>query len=128
MLEVPGEDKRLKRKAEVVTFLAGTGGEVSPVALEAAFLRRNPVHLFSAGGARFVVLSTEGGANRVYRAGETRFVRASAREAFDVDGRGWAIGEDALTGPAGETKVREPARRTFWFAWVSQYPDTLLIR
>lgn len=128
MFEVPGEDKRLKRKAEVVTFLAGTGGEVSPVALEAAFLRRNPVHLFTAGGARFVVLSTEGGANRVYRAGETRFVRASAQEAFDAEGRGWAIGEDALTGPAGETRVREPARRTFWFAWFSQYPGTVLIR
>lgn len=128
MFEVPAEDKRLKRKAEVVTFLADAGGKRSPVALYALFLRRNPVHHFSVGGARFVVLSTDGGANRVYRAGETRFVRASPREAFDEEGRVWSVTEDALLGPDGESKSREPARRTFWFAWVSQYPDTLLIR
>jgi hypothetical protein len=43
-------------------------------------------------------------------------------------GRAWAIGEDRLKGPAGEEFPREPACRTFWFAWFAQFPTTLLVR
>lgn len=128
MFEVPGQDPRLKRKAEVVTFLAGTDRELTPVALDPAFLRKNPVYVFSAGGANYVALTTEGGANRIYQAGDTKYVRASGAELVDERGRGWRTSEDRLIGPAGEERPREPARRTFWFAWVAQFPKTLLIK
>lgn len=129
MFEVPGQDKRLKRKAEVLTFIAGADPSPVPVALDAAFLRKNPVHSFSAASVSYLVLTTEGGANRLYRIQpDQRFVRVSGAEVFDDRGRAWAIGEDGLKGPEGEECPREPARRTFWFAWFSQFPTTILIK
>jgi hypothetical protein len=128
MFEVPGEDKRLKRKAEVVTFFAGDERKLVPVALDSALLRKSPVHMFEAAGASWVALTTEGGANRVYRAGTTRFVRMGGSEVWDEQGRAWRILEDELTGPDGETRPREPARRTFWFAWFAQFPQTILLQ
>ena len=128
MFEVPAEDKRLKRKAEVVTFFAGEERELKPVAIDAALLKKNPVHMFEVAGARWLALTTEGGANRIYRAGASRFVRVTEHEVFDEQGRSWRIQEDSLDGPDGETRPREPARRTFWFAWFAQFPDTVLIR
>jgi hypothetical protein len=128
MFEVPAQDKRLKRKAEVVTFFAGGELAAVPVALEAAFLRKNPVHRFSASGAGYVALTTPGGANRIYKAEGTNFVRLSGGEVFDDRGRAWKVGEERLEGPGGETCPREPSRRTFWFAWFSQFPKTTLIQ
>lgn len=128
MFEVPAEDKRLKRKAEVVTFLARAERQTTAVALDATFLRRNPVHAFSAGGLNFVALTSEAGANRIYRVGETRFVRASGQAVFDDQGRAWLLDEAHLRGPNGELKPREPARRTFWFAWFAQFPQTIVIK
>ncbi|MEO8501753.1 MAG: DUF3179 domain-containing (seleno)protein, partial [Vicinamibacteria bacterium] len=128
MFEVPREDSRLKRKAEVVTFIAGEGAERLPVAIDAAFLKKNPVHMFEAASRTYVAFSTGAGANRIYRADGLRFVRATASEAMAENGDAWRITEDRLEGPAGQTRPREAARRTFWFAWFSQYPQTRLIK
>jgi len=129
MFEVPDHDRRLNRKAEVVTFLAGTEPGRVPVALDVAFLKKNPLHHFSAAGTSFLALTTEGGANRIYRIeADRRFARTSATEVFDEQGQPWAIDEDRLRGPSGETAPRAPARRTFWFAWFSQFPTTVLIK
>ena len=128
MFEVPGWDGRLKKKAEVVTFLAGRGSAVTPVALDAALLKKNPVHMFSAGGLRYVAFTTGGGANRIYRAGEITFVRMEANNVVDAQGAAWKMTEERLEGESGVTLDREPARRTFWFAWFSQFPSTLLIK
>jgi|CXWL01.1.fsa_nt_gi hypothetical protein len=128
MFEVPGQDGRLKKKAEVVTFLAGDGDAVTPVALDAAFLKKNPVHMFSAGGLRYVAITTSGGANRIYRAGEVAFVRMNADKVFDAKGAAWMLTEESLEGESGASMAREPARRTFWFAWSSQFPSTILMK
>ena len=128
MFEVPDQDSRLKRKAEVVTFLADSDRRPTPVALDVSFLRRNTTHAFTAGGRSYVVLTTEGGANRLYAAGESRFVRLAGDQVFDDQGNAWRVSEEGLAGPSGERLAREPSRRTFWFAWFSQFPDTLLIK
>lgn len=128
MFEVPGEDKRLKRKAEVVTFFAGEERKLVPVAIDSALLKKNPVYMFEAADSLWLALTTEGGANRIYRAGATRFVRMTESEVFDDQGRAWKVLEDGLESPDGETRPREPARRTFWFAWFAQFPDTVLLR
>jgi Protein of unknown function (DUF3179) len=128
MFEVPGEDKRLKRKAEVVTFFAGDERKLVPVALDSALLRKNPVYTFEAAGASWVALTTEGGANRIYRAGTTRFLRLAGSDVLDEQGRAWRILEDELAGPDRETRPREPVRRTFWFAWFAQFPETVLFQ
>lgn len=128
MFEVPLHDKRLKRKAEVVTFFAGDERTPVPVALDAAFLRKNPAHTFEASGVRYVAHTTDRGANRIYRAGSATFVRADESGLVDSAGTRWTVTEDALVSASGETLPREPARRTFWFAWVAQFPETMLVR
>lgn len=128
MFEVPGQDGRLKKKAEVVTFLAGRDDAVTPVALDAAFLKRNPVHMFSAGGLSYVAITTSGGANRIYKAGDVAFLRMNGDKVLDAQGAAWRMTEEKLEGEGGAALVREPARRTFWFAWFSQFPSTLLIK
>ena len=136
MFEVPFHDKRLKRKAEVVTFFAGDDRSLVPVALDAAFLKKNPVLMFEAGGVSFVAHTTGAGANRLYRADGVTFARATDATLIDAFGRAWTVSEDALTlsdraaasGAPVITRAREPARRTFWFAWFAQFPETLLVR
>ena len=128
MFEVPRQDPRLKRKAEALTFIAGEGAQRTPVAIDAAFLKKNPVHMFEAAARTYVVFSTGAGANRIYRADDLRFVRATASAATAENGDAWKITEDRLEGPEGQVRPREPARRTFWFAWFSQYPETRLIK
>jgi len=128
MFEVPGQDKRLKRKAEVVTFFAGDGRTRTPVALDAAFLKKNPAYTFTVLGTGYVALTTEGGANRIYRSDDTRFVRFSGGQALDDRGRVFEVEENRLEGPDGIVLAREPARRTFWFAWSAQFPQTVLIK
>ena len=128
MFEVPGQDTRLKRKAEVVTFFAGDDRTLTPVAIDAAFLKKNPAHVFTVEGTGYVALTTEGGANRIYRSGEGRFVRFSGGQAQDDRGRVFEVREDRLEGPDGIVLARVPARRTFWFAWFAQFPQTLLIK
>ncbi|MEO5762025.1 MAG: DUF3179 domain-containing protein [Vicinamibacteria bacterium] len=128
MFEVPTQDKRLKRKAEVVTFVASGESKPEPVALDTVFLKKNPLHEFTASGTRFVVLTSDGGANRVYRAGAFHFVSLSGGKAVDDAGGQWAVLEDRLERKDGETLPREPARRTFWFAWSAQFPETTLVK
>lgn len=128
MFEVPFQDDRLKRKAEVLTLMAGADRRASPVALDVQFLRRNPVYAFSEGGVSYVVVTSEAGANRVYESGDVQITRLSAGEVIDAGGTAWRVEEDALIGPSGRTLPRTPARRTFWFAWFSQFPQTRLIR
>ena len=46
----------------------------------------------------------------------------------DAKGGRWTVAADALVGASGERLARVPARRAFWFGWIAQYPDTVLIR
>ena len=128
MFEVPRQDKRLRHKAEVVTFLAGVEPGLVPMAIDEKFLRKHPVHHFEAGGVPYVALTTDGGANRIYESGSTRFIRLEGETATDDAGRAWTVGEEGLRGPDGQALPRTPARRTFWFAWFSQFPSTTLVK
>ncbi len=137
MFRVSKVDKRLKNKAEVLIMRPrGEDGVRRPVAIDAAFLKKNPVYTFESGGRRFVVLTTPKGANRVYEAGAARFARWNGRDTLeDETGQAWRVNEDALalnggaglkTGPSKYPRV--PAQRAFWFAWYAQFPETALIK
>ena len=77
----------------------GEDGVRRPVAIDAAFLKKNPVYMFESGGRRFVVLTTPKGANRVYEAGAARFARWNGRDTLeDETGQAWRVNEDALGG------------------------------
>lgn len=133
MFEVPATDTRLKNKAEVLALRVEPedgAGPATAVALDVAFLERHPAYTFEVAGRRLVVVTTLKGANRAYDAGEVDMVRWDGEgRLVDRSGRPWLVTEDALVVAEGDQRLgRLPARRAFWFGWVAQYPDTLLIR
>jgi len=130
MFEVPTSDGRLRNKAEVLVLRPEVlGGNAAPVAIAADRLRREPVYAFDAGGRGFLVVTSKGGANRVYRRGSRTFDRRLADGALrETNGRRWSIADDALVSDAGDRLSRVPAHRAFWFGWVAQYPETVLVK
>jgi hypothetical protein len=135
MFEVPRTDPRLLNKDEVLGLLLrprGAGPEAPrrAVALFVELLERHPVRRLSFAGHDLVVVTSPEGANRVYEASGTTFVRRLADATVeDAIGRRWTVTEDALVNQAtGEPRPRVPARRAFWFGWFAQFPETELVR
>ena len=129
MFEVPHQDRRLANKAEVLALLFPEApGET--LALAQRFLLRNPVHHDRLGEVDFVVLTSPGGANRVYRSGGRRFASWDGEgTARAEDGTTWTVTEDALLPPEGAGDglaplPRLPSQRAFWFGWRAAFPQT----
>jgi hypothetical protein len=128
MFEVPRLDTRLDNKAEVLVLRPEIiGSDVRPVAISVERLRREPVFPFEAGGRRFVVITSTGGANMIFdRAAHTFVSRLAKGSVRDAKGRLWRVTADALVSDGGERLARVPAHRAFWFGWIAQYPQTEL--
>jgi Protein of unknown function (DUF3179) len=128
MFNVPKVDGRLLNKAEVLA-LRSTGPQPEQLAIDAAFLAKNPVYHDRIGRDSFVVLTDASGASRAYSAAGVIFASwDSDATALDREGRKWKVQEDALIGPNGQKLARLPAHRAFWFGWYSQYPATRLVK
>ena len=132
---VPHVDKRLKNKTEVLTLRVRprAGGAPQPLAIEAAFLRRNPVFHFEVEGRRLLAVTSPRGANRVYDLGDRGVAMQSTPAdgvVTDAGGGRWRVTEEALvleTDPTAKLP-RVVAVRAFWFGWFAQFPTTLLIK
>ncbi len=127
MFPVPGEDRRLRNKQEVLVPRFGLPGE-KPLAIGSEFLRANPVWHGRYGGRDFVVLTDRSGAHRVYELRSGLRVRGWNGDATvtTVDGAAWQLTEAALVG--GNLRLpRLPSHSAFWFGWVAAHPDTQLI-
>jgi hypothetical protein len=137
MFDVSQRDGRLPNKAEVLVLRSLEGRSdaaapsVPPLAIGTDFLQERPVYHLAVGNENFVVLTTEGGANRVYAADSYRFDSLSSeRMVIDSEGRSWTVEEGWLAADfdAGLRLARVSAHRAFWFGWYAQHPDTVLIR
>lgn len=129
MFNVSKRDGRLANKNEVLALRIEDDDGFEPVAVSARFLRENPVYHVEP-APHLVVVTSPAGANRVYAAGDGRFVRLDADgRVVDAEDRAWNVTEDALE-PAFDDALRAPrvpAHRAFWFGWYAQHPDTVLI-
>ena len=132
MFQVPQRDDRLANKDEVLVMLLDTvDGGRQPVAIAADYLARHRLYETVQAGRRLVVVTSRGGANRVYDAGAVRFERAASdARIVDATGGAWSVTADALVAErdAGRRLPRVAAQRAFWFGWYAQYPQTVLIR
>ncbi len=134
--QVPGDDRRLKNKAEVLTLRVRTaaGGDAVPVAIDQRLLRRQPVYPLEVAGRRLVVVTSRAGANRVYALGSSDVAfqtrRPDDRAVIDGAGRAWRVTEEALVrdDDPGSVFPRVTAQRAFWFGWRAQFPATVLIK
>lgn len=124
MFKVPGQDKRLLNKDSVVALR----DDDSQLAISAKFLAKHPVYSDKLGDQDLVVLTDESGANRVYDSGGIVFKSYDGENtAIDESGTQWTVNESELA--AGTKSLsRLPAHRAFWFGWVSQFPNTRLVK
>jgi len=138
MFEVPRTDQRLPNKAEILALLLPPAGGASPgerqaLAVSIRLLEREPVRRLAFGGHDLVVITSPGGANRVYDAGGIEFTRLLPDgKVADAMGGAWRVTEEALVPPAGSgaaaPRPRIPAWRAFWFGWHAQFPETELVQ
>lgn len=133
MFGVSKTDPRLKNKAEVLALRLSppAGGAAQPVAIAAEFLRKERVYHLDFAGQHLVIVTSTGGANRVYQAGSYRFRRGRGDgRLLDAEERVWVAEEHQLRATFDSILglPRVPAHRAFWFGWYAQHPDTLLIK
>jgi hypothetical protein len=132
MFRVPWRDTRLRNKDEVLALLLpAPGGGRLAAAFDVRLLRRHAVYEADLEGQRVVVVTSAGGANRVYDAGGVSFTGARLAGAHVVDAAGerWTVTEEALAADGSPRRLsRLPAWRAFWFGWFAQFPETLLFK
>lgn len=133
MFPVSRTDNRLPKKAEVVVFRApGATAQdpLTPVAIDAGFLRRHPVYSFTVGADRYTVVTSKGGANQVYRVNADIPEQPASVVLRDRTGRSWRVTETALVDERATSQLapRVSAQRAFWFGWYAQFPNTVLIK
>jgi len=127
MFNTPFVDSRLANKQEVLALrFKGQGGK--SLAIDTDYLKANPVYAGTVGTQRFVVLTDETGANRVYDPGEVKLTQIKGQSVLDSKGQSWAITESRLTAPDGRELKRLPYHRAFWFGWQAAYPNTKLVK
>ena len=130
MFHTPKLDKRLKNKAEVLVLRNEIASDNSapPLAMSSKFLDDNPVYHDESGGRKFVVLTDESGANRIYESKDHVFKTWDGTTLIDASKTKWTVREGNLTSPDGVILKRLAAHRVFWFGWYAQFPETRLVK
>ena len=124
MFTVPEIDKRLLNKDEVLAFRT----DDQQLAIAIKFLAQEQVHHDRIGEQNIVVLADANGTSRAYDVGTITFESWNGRDqATDSSGKIWTVLEDSLV--AGEERLeRMPSHNAFRFGWVSQFPETRLVK
>lgn len=81
------------------------------------------------GSQKFIVLTDNTGANRVYDPKNIEFVTYDGDSTLkDKKGNLWKLDEGSLTNKAGKKLNRLPYHRAFWFGWHAAFLETQLIK
>ena len=127
MFHTPFQDDRLDNKREVLAlrFFAAPNQQL---AIDTEFLKDNPIFNEQIGSQKFVVLTDDSGANRVYDPQDHNFVEYDGyNRAVDDQGIAWQVEEEWMQSENGDRLERLPYHRAFWFGWRAAYPETRLI-
>ena len=127
MFNVPDLDRRLKNKDEVLAIILPEYPD-QPLAIASAYLSDHQLLNDEIGAMRFVVVTDNSGASRVFAANFIQFVDFDGEHTLaDDQGQLWHLSESRLVGERGQELLRLPAHRAFWFGWYSAYSKTRLI-
>ena len=126
MFNTPFQDSRLANKQEVLALRFK--GQPGSIAIDTDYLSKNPVYSGSLGSQKFVVITDETGANRVYDPGNVSLVKTNGISAKDNTGTSWKVTESKLIAEDGRELKRLPYHRAFWFGWQAAYPSTELVK
>ena len=124
MFGVPALDKRLKNKDEVLALRT----DKDQLAISIKYLSKKNIHHDKIGDQKIVVLADDDGTSRAYDVGEIKFKSFNGTDtAIDSTDRKWTVLEDTLV--SDDKKLsRMPSHSVFWFGWVSQFPETRLVK
>lgn len=127
MFNTPFQDKRLKNKQEVLA-LRFPASPREQLAIDTAFLNKNPLYTDQIGRQKLLILTDATGANRVFNPEDVRFVSYDRDSSVtDSDGSVWRLSEDRLESSNGRRLDRLPYHRAFWFGWHATFPQTRLV-
>lgn len=129
MFNTPFADKRLQNKQEVLA-LRFPASPKQQLAIDTAFLNKNPLYKNNVGRQKLLILTDRSGANRVYDPKEVNFVSYDRDSTLtDSQGKRWVLSENNLTAEQGGRRLQAlPYHRAFWFGWHATYPETRLIK
>jgi len=128
MFQTPFRDDRLANKREILA-LRFPAAPSQQLAIDTEFLNKNPLYTNSIGQQKFVVLTDQSGANRVYDPKDIQLAKYDGNQiAIDEKGVTWQVKESWLESPTGERLPRLPYHRAFWFGWRAAFPETQLIK
>lgn len=128
MFTVPGSDKRLPNKRQVLAFRSDGGG--TPTAIDTEFLKKTPIYSLTVGKDKVVVVTSPSGSARAYYADDVSFNAWDKKETLLDNKKGaWKMTESALIKMGSEKRLqRYPSHQSFWFGWHAQFPETRLIK
>ena len=128
MFDVPGKDKRLPNKREVLALRADNGDHAT--AIDTKFLRRNPIYAVTIGDDQVVVLTSSKGDVRAYYSEGVTFKKWDRWSMLtDSDGGVWEVTESGILKEGSKKRLkRYPSHQSFWFGWHAQFPETRLIK
>lgn len=128
MFTVPEHDRRLKNKAEVLGLVFRQAPQQA-LAVSSKFLKKNRIYYDQLGDVRFVVVTDDSGAHRVYESGSISLKKWQAPDRLvDQEGHSWQMTEPFLTSDDGRRLSRLPSHNAFWFGWFSAYSHTRLVK
>ena len=129
MFNTPFADTRLKNKQEVLA-LRFPASPKQQLAIDTAFLNKNPLYKNNVGRQKLLILTDRSGANRVYDPKEVEFVSYDRDSTVtDSQGNRWTLTEGDLTAENDGRRLNAlPYHRAFWFGWHATYPETRLIK
>lgn len=128
MFTVPGGDRRLPNKREVLAFRSTDGSNAT--AIDTVFLRKNSLYRLDLDKDSIVVLTTKVGGSRAYDVGEVKFEKWDGKGSLVDSNKGvWLMKESELVEKeSGKELKRYPSHQSFWFGWHAQFPNTRLIK
>ncbi len=128
MFTVPGRDKRLPNKREVMAFRTDDGNV--PTAIDTRFLKKNRLYQLQVGNDNVAVITSPAGASRAYLVGKVVLKKQISQvELVDTNGNLWKLTESGLAKKGSdEVLKRYPSHQSFWFGWHAQFPNTRLIK
>lgn len=128
MFNTPFNDTRLKNKREVLALRFAAAPD-EQLAIDTEYLNDNQVYNGKIGQQKFVVLTDNSGANRVFDPQDVVISKYDGQDtATDSNGKKWTVSERQLTSKSGDALSRLPYHRAFWFGWRAAFPETRLIK
>lgn len=128
MFTVPGSDKRLPNKREVLALRTKDG--THSTAIDTKFLKKNSLYQLDVNKDNVVIITTKSGGSRAYNAGSIKFTKWNQKDTLvDSENSIWKMTESELIKEgSAKTLKRYPSHQSFWFGWHAQFPKTRLIK